>query len=315
MALLKTRCPECNAGLKSPTGFAVGQTVCCPKCETYFAVEEPDEDAADAAPKKASAATRGQAKDAPAAKKTLKATVADDEDEDEDAPKKKKKKKRPSYDEDEEGTRSYKTSPLRFVVLGVLVVVMLVLGYFLYDKRKKEKEEAAAPAGGGGDVDRVTNPQIVTPKGNGPKLNPRPAPGLGGVNPNPKLGNPNPGAGGGPALPFNLVGSPAQTPEQIQAQVEKFRARLVGTWVADLGNGVTEELTYTAAGTFTSKLTGPAPAMLSAKYTMKDLVGTKGVKIQLDTGGGTRTVVALFDGDELEHPSLQDGVTGTFRKK
>ena len=203
------------------------------------------------------------------------------------------------------------------MVLGVLVVVMLVLGYFLYDKRKKEKEEAAAPAGGGGDVDRVTNPQIVTPKGNGPKLNPRPAPGLGGVNPNPNPKKGNPGGvagGGGPGVPFGF-GSPAQTPEQIQAQVEKFRARLVGTWVADLGNGVTEELTYTAAGTFTSKLTGPAPAMLSAKYTMKDLVGTKGVKIQLDTGGGTRTVVALFDGDELEHPSLQDGVTGTFRKK
>ena len=27
MALLKIRCPECNAGLKSPTGFKVGQTV------------------------------------------------------------------------------------------------------------------------------------------------------------------------------------------------------------------------------------------------------------------------------------------------
>ena len=97
--------------------------------------------------------------------------------------------------------------------------------------------------------------------------------------------------------------------------MEKFKAKLVGTWVADLGDGVTEELTYTADGTFTSKLTGPAPAMLTAKYMIKDLAGTKGVKVQLDTPGATRTVVAVFEGDELEHPTLQAGVTGTFRKK
>ena len=302
MALLKTRCPECNAGLKSPTGFAVGQTVCCPKCETYFAVEEPEGEE----PKKAPAGAKGKATDAPAAKKTLKATVADDndDDDDDDAPKKKKKKK-VSYDEDEEGTRSYKNSPLRFVVLGVLVVVMLVMGYFLYDKRKKEA--------GGGDTSRdeaaVVNPRVADQ--NGPKLQPI-QPGL--VVGGPKQPNPG-GKGGAPAVPFGLGGSPALTPAQTQAEVQKFKTMLVGTWTADLGGGVTEELTYTANGTFTTKLTGPAPATLTAKYTIKELVGTKGVKIQLDTGGGTRTVVALLDGDELEHPSLQEGVTGTFRKK
>lgn len=303
MALLKTRCPECNAGLKSPTGFAVGQTVCCPKCETYFAVEEPEGEE----PKKAPAGAKGKATDAPAAKKTLKATVADDDDDD-DAPKKKKKKK-VSYDEDEEGTRSYKNSPLRFVVLGVLVVVMLVMGYFLYDKRKKEA--------GGGDTSRdeaaVVNPRVADQ--NGPKLQPiQPGLAVGG----PKQPDPG-GKGGAPAVPFGLGlglgGDPALTPAEIQKRTDKFKTMLVGTWVADLGGGVTEELTYTANGTFTTKLTGPAPATLTAKYTIKELVGTKGVKIQLDTGGGTRTVVALLDGDELEHPSLQEGVTGTFRKK
>ena len=302
MALLKTRCPECNAGLKSPTGFAVGQTVCCPKCETYFAVEEPEGEE----PKKAPAGAKGKATDAPAAKKTLKATVADDDD----APQKKKKKK-VSYDEDEEGTRSYKNSPLRFVVLGVLVVVMLVMGYFLYDKRKKEA--------GGGDTSRdeaaVVNPRVADQ--NGPKLQPI-QPGL--VVGVPKQPNPG-GKGGAPAVPFGLGlglglgGDPALTPAEIQKRTDKFKTALVGTWTADLGGGVTEELTYTATGTFTTKLTGPAPATLTAKYTIKELVGTKGVKIQLDTGGGTRTVVALLDGDELEHPSLQEGVTGTFRKK
>ena len=317
MAILKARCPECNAGLKSATGFKVGQTVSCPKCETYFAVEEPA-GADDEAPKKASAA--------PAGKKTLKAAVADDDDADDDAPKKKKKKKA-SYDEDEEGTRSYKNSPLRYAVLGVLVVVMLVLGYFLYEKKKKEREDDAAPtaAGDGGDLAPVANPKVVNPKGgNGPKLNPLAPPGFGPVgNPNPNLnpkkGNPGGvvGGGGGPAVPFGLGGSPAQTPAQMAAQMEKFKARLVGTWVAvlDKDKDVTEELTYTADGTFTSKLTGPAPAMLTAKYMIKELAGSKGVRIQLDTPGGTRTVVALFDGEELEHPSLQAGVTGTFLKK
>ncbi len=297
MALLKTRCPECNAGLKSPTGFAVGQTVCCPKCETYFAVEEPEGEE----PKKAPAGAKGKATDAPAAKKTLKATVADDDDD--DAPKKKKKKK-VSYDEDEEGTRSYKNSPLRFVVLGVLVVVMLVMGYFLYDKRKKEA--------GGGDTSRdeaaVVNPRVADQ--NGPKLQPI-IPGVGAGGPK----QPNPGGkGGAPVVPFGLGGGPALTPAQIQAQMQKFKTMLVGTWVADLG-GVTEELTYAANGTFTTKLGGPAPATLTAKYTIKELVGTKGVKIQLDTGGGTRTVTATFEDDELQHPTLQPGVTGTFRKK
>ncbi len=307
MALLKTRCPECNAGLKSPTGFAVGQTVCCPKCETYFAVEEPEE-AEGEEPKKAPAGTKGKRADAPAAKKTLKATVADDDDDDDDdAPKKQKKKKKVSYDEDEEGTQSYKNSPLRFVILGVLVVVMLVMGYFLYDKRKKEK------AAGGGDTSRdeaaVVNPRVADQ--NGPKLQPI-QPGL--VVGGPKQPNPG-GKGGAPAVPFGLGGGPALTPAQAQAQMQKFKTALVGTWVADLGGGVTEELTYTATGTFTTKLTGPAPATLTAKYTIKELVGTKGVKIQLDTGGGTRTVTATFEDDELQHPTLQPGVTGTFRKK
>lgn len=61
MAITRIACPECEAGMTSPTGFTVGQTVCCPKCETYFAVEaqsgEPDD---DVLPKTKSASAEGE---------------------------------------------------------------------------------------------------------------------------------------------------------------------------------------------------------------------------------------------------------------
>ncbi len=149
MALNKIPCPECGAGLKSSSGFTIGQTVCCPKCETYFKVEEPEEEIAELEeevhPKKAKASDSSIK--AKTGKKPIKAaTIADEDDEDEEEkeeddfrPKKKKKKQR--RDDDEEDERSYKHSPLRFAILGVLVIVMLVLGYFLYDKKKKERED------------------------------------------------------------------------------------------------------------------------------------------------------------------------------
>jgi hypothetical protein len=100
-----------------------------------------------------------------------------------------------------------------------------------------------------------------------------------------------------------------------QSLLQTFKTALVGTWVADLGNGVTEERSYTAAGTFTAKLTGPTPASATGKYTVLGLVGTKGLKIQLDAGGPPQTIRVTFDDNELQHPTLQPGVTGAFRKK
>ena len=158
MALLKIKCPECNAGLKSPTGFTVGQTVCCPKCETYFAVEEPEEE--EEAPKKSAPAAKG--KPAPA-KKPVKAAVAEDlpdedeEEEEEEAPKKKKKKKKKRDDDDDE-ERSYKNSPLRFVILGILIIVMLVLGYMLYEKKQNEAKQSDAGGSRERPLSRVIPP-------------------------------------------------------------------------------------------------------------------------------------------------------------
>jgi Zn-finger nucleic acid-binding protein len=139
--LLRIRCPECGAGLKSSAGFTVGKTITCPKCEADFVVEEPEEEKP--------AADRRTTRMKPATKK-LKVAVAEDEDEDEeeDRPKKakkKKKKKRVAAEDEEEEEWSYKNSWIRYAVLGVLLVVLAVLSYMLYQKRQKDKENAAAP--------------------------------------------------------------------------------------------------------------------------------------------------------------------------
>ncbi len=122
MPILKATCPECGAKLSSPDGFDVGEEVECPKCETGFKVRAPKPAAVPAKPK-----------------------VVDDNDNDEDyeepRPKKRKKKGSRRDDNDE---KSYKSSPLRFIILGVLVLVMLVGGFFLV---RKIMAERAANAG------------------------------------------------------------------------------------------------------------------------------------------------------------------------
>ncbi len=305
MALLKLKCPECNAGLKSATGFTVGQTVCCPKCETYFAVEEPiEEEEEEEKPSK------GKEKTAPAGKKPVKAAATDDEDE----PKpKKKKKKKASTDEDEE-SGSYKKSPIRFVILGVLLLVMIVLGVMLFLKKRNEaaaekprNEEAAAqkeptpirPVVSKQGTQKEKNqvvPLPVKPPGNGG----------GGLNVADVAFDSLGGLlGGGEPVPF----------AQAQALTQKYKTALVGAWAANLGDGVTEELTYNTDGTFTARRAGPASASATGKYVVKNLVGTKGLRIQQDTAAGAREITVVFEDEELQHPSLQQGVTAVFRKK
>lgn len=131
MAINRISCPECAAALKSAAGFKPGETVTCPKCDTEFDVEEPEE---DEQPRKGKASSGGLAK-----KKPVKAAVEDDEEDDEDdRPKKKKKKKR--GDDDQEW--SYKNSWIRYAILTVLLIVMCVLGYMLYLKQQREARSA-----------------------------------------------------------------------------------------------------------------------------------------------------------------------------
>ena len=166
MPILRAVCPGCGAGLKctDPAGFAVGEAVTCPKCDTEFKVKA----AAPVAAKPVAAkpvAKKPQVidddEDDRPKKKVVKATAADDdEDEDGDRPRKKKrrdddeedaddrprKKKKRKADRDEGG--SYKTSPVRFIILGVLVTIMLVLGVLLFLKWQSEKQGAGAPVAG-----------------------------------------------------------------------------------------------------------------------------------------------------------------------
>ena len=145
MPISRAVCPECGAGLKcsDPAGFEVGEKIDCPKCQTRFAVRAP-------------ARPREEEEDRPR-KKVMKAAAVDD-DEDDDRPRKRKrprdedeeddrprKKKRRRDDDEQSGYQKYRTSPVRFIVLGVLVVVMLVLAFFLYQKWQREKETGALP--------------------------------------------------------------------------------------------------------------------------------------------------------------------------
>jgi DNA-directed RNA polymerase subunit M/transcription elongation factor TFIIS len=128
---MRITCPECGAGLRSPgDGFAVGQVVQCPKCESQFEVEQPVA---------ARTTALSPAKTRALSKKTGRLSP-DDEDE---PPRKKKKKKKQAGDEDD---WSYKNSWIRYAVLGALLVILAVLAYFLYLKKKKERDDnAAAP--------------------------------------------------------------------------------------------------------------------------------------------------------------------------
>jgi hypothetical protein len=144
-----------------------------------------------------------------------------------------------------------------------------------------------------------------------------PAPAQAPAPPQPPQPKPRPANGKGGAANFNPLGLLGGAPAAGEATAlkEKFAALLVGTWQADLGDGFAEELTYNPDGTYSAKLTGPMPATATGKYAVLQSVGTRGLKVRLGEEPGARTVTLSFEGDELEHPSLRPGVTGTFRKK
>jgi hypothetical protein len=157
--------------MKSKAGVPVGQALACPKCKHKFQVEAPEEadvvdeteimevddftvDEEEAPPKKkgpppASAKKPGRkpkdddtmvddALDDEKPKK--KARARDDEDEE---PKKKKKKRR--VDDDEELSAYAKLKGnifVRVITMVVLLGILAVLGYLLYQKKMAEREAA-----------------------------------------------------------------------------------------------------------------------------------------------------------------------------
>jgi hypothetical protein len=330
MALNRIPCPECGAGLKSATGFTVGQTVCCPKCETYFNVEEPAEDNEDAeekeSPKKVKSSTPSNKAKAAGGKKPVKAAAMsddddddredDEEDEDDKPKKKKKKKKRRDDDDDDEEERSYKNSPLRYAILGILIIVMLVGAFFLYKKYQKEH----------GDDTASTKPseENSTPS-RGPAI---PA---GGGRPNAKFvpidankNGPQISKGGFPKgksndslIPGGILGSNPLTPAEKTKFTQQLRTQLIGTWKADLGDGVTAQLMYTADGKVTETVTTPKGTQTTmGTWTAKDVVRRDTLPLTLVWSGtaGTTDVKLVFEDDELQHPVLGQGVIGIFRK-
>jgi hypothetical protein len=275
VGLNRITCPECGAGLKSASGFTPGQTVCCSKCETYFAVDAP--------------------------------SAADDDYED-DPPRSKKKRRG-----DEE--RSYRNSPARYAVLAVLVVVMCVLGYMLYDKKQREAEDLAD--------NPPDNNKLIPPAG---PIPPRPkglpkggaVGGVGGGGGGKKdiaPKQPNPGGGS----PFDLLpgaGSPP-TVAEADALTKKYQAMLVGTWKAELGKDVTAELVYGADGTVKETVTtSTGPTVVSGKWSVTGLVGRKGIAVAwTGDSGKTGPHRLVFEDDELEHPVGGQNIIGIFRKK
>jgi uncharacterized Zn finger protein (UPF0148 family) len=210
VALTRVACPECGNGLKSSSGFVAGQSVSCPKCETEFTVE----DVGDAAP------ARADDDYLPASKR---ASSADKE-------------------------WSYQNSPMRYAVLGVLLVVLGVLGYMLYEKKMKERNETAGTTG---DDDRAetVNPKIV---GDAPK-------GLKPMRPG--------GAGGGGPMVADPLRKAKSKSEPVVPSMDDMKAALVGKWEHKRDKEV-HTVEYTADGSFTYGVAkdGAADKPISGKW-------------------------------------------------
>jgi uncharacterized Zn finger protein (UPF0148 family) len=280
VAITRIECPECGAGLKSAAGFEEGQTVECPKCETNFSVEEP-----------------------------VRKSTRNEDDED-DRPRKRKKKR----SDDDESERSYKNSPMRFAVLGVLVVVMIVLGIMLVVKKKRESEadtasnDEAPPA----NANPPGNGLPIAARGAGGLMPPGGPPPFKGANPPGKqFGTPNQPPPGG-KLPIGDLFGGAVTPAETAQIQAKLSTKLLGVWEGAAPDGSTHKVTYQAGGMFTHNVAGTGKDSASAgAWRVTGLLGNKGLKLNR----GNDTVKVVFEDDELIHDTATPGQTVVLRKK
>ena len=173
MLVHRTVCSECRVALGSDSGFTVGQPIACPECQEEFVVKagknsslpprkpvraasvavDDDDDVAPSKPKAKSkpAVVIDDEDDEEVVRPKKRARVeVDDDDEDEDRPVRVKKSKsgknkgkRRGGGDDEK--KSYKNSPIRFVILGLLLVVLAVMVYFLYIKKSDEGKSGQLP--------------------------------------------------------------------------------------------------------------------------------------------------------------------------
>lgn len=198
MVLNHLTCPECNAGIESSSGYTPGQVVRCPKCETEFTVEDGG-----------SAAAGGSAQ--PVARR-----VGESDDYQPSA-------RRAS------ASSSYKNSWVRYAVLGVLLAVLGVLGFMLYQKRMNEGKDSAS---GNGDEESV-KPVDARVVGAAPKLTP--------LVPN----------GGGGAITTDRPKRDKTEKKKAMLSTDEIKSKLVGVW----GNKKEQcSMEYKADGTFLYKV-------------------------------------------------------------
>ena len=296
MSLKRVKCPACGAGLTSPTGYEVGQSVECTKCESPFIVED----------------------------------VQDCDDGNE--------------------KRSYKNSPMRYAVLGVLVAVMIGLGVMLILKKQADRETEESNAklnasenegepkptqpNNGFDANGGIQPHVPPKLNGGPGVGgfpkggaaPRPIP---GAPPPPQLPKKEPGPGdlpppknatvpgepmpppkgGGTIGGLNIPGGAplADSPEGKQL-LATLRAKLIGSWEGTAPDGAVHKLTYEAGGKFTLDAGGKST---NGMWNAEGIVGGKVLKITR----GTATFKVVFEGDDLLHDTETPGVAVVLKKK
>ena len=159
-------CPKCGASLKSAAGVPVGKSLACPKCRHKFTVQVPDDadviDDADVVDDDRPSPRKKGPPPPPAARRRSTARDDDDEDDD-DEPRPKKRKpegRRRPRDDDEEDERPRKKKrrreedaeelslyrrlrnnmAVRIITWVVLLTILAVSAYLLYEKRKAEAE-------------------------------------------------------------------------------------------------------------------------------------------------------------------------------
>ena len=240
MVLHRVACPECGAEVESSPGFTPGQIVSCTKCRTEFTVEDAIGDGPSGRPAHAAGGIDEYPSQSDRAKEW-----------------------------------SYQNSWLRFAVLGVLLTVLVVLGYMLYQKRMKERDETA----GGGDGDEELRPLTPRVVGPAPKLTPQiPA-----------------GAGGGPKK-----GGPVASEPKALTQ-DELRAKLVGKWESK-ANDELITIEYAGDGTFSyaTEKKGQPKQTLTGKW--KLLSTDPGI------GGPTPVTILNLEWTTEGKPALKEAV-------
>lgn len=169
MPLMKISCPECNANLKTtnPNGFKVGVVMGCPKCEATFNVSAEEKPK----PKNKIVVVDDDEEDVDDDENV------DDQDGDGDGVKVESNKKNSKSDKqinsknikgkkksksksDKDGKKGYRNSPIRYIVLGLLLLTMIVMGVFLLLKWKNQAD--ADKAIEKASLNRIVNQTNIT---------------------------------------------------------------------------------------------------------------------------------------------------------